>query len=188
MKFVVNLLTVIIFGILVVLSYSTLFASELSTSSSVDSEVATDQYRIERAIDHLMKDAPARTLAKNKEKRLELAKWIELASRAHDVPPLLLTAVAFRESSFRPNVTGKIGEKGLVQVHGLAARGCDLGDEIGQLKCGARWLRVSYDLCGSWDSALTAYATGGCVAYSTKVKKLVKSRIKLWENLRKVSL
>ena len=92
------------------------------------------------------------------------------AGSRYDVDPYLLTAMAWRESTFRPNVLnleklGKAGEKGLLQVGREAAASCPhfMDTVKGQAMCGARWLAQAYRECG--DNAtdrqgLAMYASG----------------------------
>jgi hypothetical protein len=138
---------------------------------------------VDKGIRFVLEASPCWGLAANDLERLIMAKMIADASRAHDVPPLLLTVMAKRESSFATDAIGESrGEVGLLQVHGLAARGCDLSTGEGQLACGARWLRLAYDKCGTWESAITAYAAGYCHApKDSSLAKLVLSRYRQWQ-------
>lgn len=124
------------------------------------------------------------------------------AAEAQGIDPALFVAMAFLESSFDPKAVGKLGEKGLVQVHGMAKRGCDLSTPEGQAACGARWLQVGVSECGGhvvldWDKCvktaspgacsggLSAYASGSCAASET-VAWVVRRRLKLAERLRPI--
>jgi hypothetical protein len=150
-----------------------------------DPEPTVDQMTIDvdKGIRFVLEASPCWGLAANDEARRAMAKMIADASRDHDVPPLLLTVMAKRESSFATDAIGQSrGEVGLLQVHGLAARGCDLSTGEGQLACGARWLRLAYDKCGTWESAITAYAAGYCHApKDSSLAKLVLSRYRQWQ-------
>lgn len=122
------------------------------------------------------------------------------AALDNGLDPALFIAMAYKESSFEPEARGKIGEIGLVQVHGKAARGCELETPEGQALCGARWLvRVTEDCggrivndnarcfltgsVGACSGGLSAYASGSCRASET-VAKIVRNRLKLAEKLR----
>lgn len=122
------------------------------------------------------------------------------AAESQGIDPALFVAMAFLESSFDPKAVGKLGEKGLVQVHGMAQRGCDLTTPEGQATCGARWLQVGVSECGghvvldkekclktaspgACSGGLSAYASGSCAA-SEKVAWVVRRRLKLAEQLR----
>ncbi len=92
------------------------------------------------------------------------------AGSRYDVDPYLLTAMAWRESTFRPIVLslkklGPAGEKGLLQVGREAAATCPhfMTDVKGQALCGARWLAQAYRECGdntTDEQGLAMYASG----------------------------
>ncbi len=156
----------------------------------LDLEAETPKYCddiqcVERAIKHLLKDAPGRKLSRDPERQTELAKDILESSRAYRVPPLLTLAVAFRESSLKMNAVGKIQEKGIMQVHGRAARGCELKTQRGQIDCGVKYLRGRYDKCGGkrWYNAFSAYASGSCKPQTKITMEKVKSRLAFWGKL-----
>jgi hypothetical protein len=102
---------------------------------------------------------------------------------AHDVDPALLAVVSFLESSWKTTARGGLNEVGLMQTHGVAAEGCELITRRGQLDCGARALRKSFEACGSWRGALTMYATGQCKPRTDRVKRLIEYRMKMWEGV-----
>lgn len=85
-----------------------------------------------------------------------VARIIVARAQAHSVDPLLVAVVVQHESSFweskpgraRDPLLGKKGEKGLMQVWGAAAVGCDLSTSEGQVDCGARWLSSRLDKAG----------------------------------------
>jgi membrane-bound lytic murein transglycosylase MltF len=109
---------------------------------------------------------------------------ISAAAEKHNLPPLLIVAVVYRESSFKTEAKGFAkGEMGLMQVHGRAAAGCELETVEGQIDCGASWLNQCREKCTTVSGALTAYATGRCKAKTKRVERLVKSRIRLWKKL-----
>lgn len=122
------------------------------------------------------------------------------AALDHDIDPALFVAMAYKESSFEPSARGEIGEIGLVQVHGKAARGCELDTPEGQAVCGARWLVRVTEECGdrmvndrekclktgsmaSCGGGLSAYASGSCSA-TESVARIVRVRLKLAEKIR----
>ena len=137
---------------------------------------------VDRGIRYVLQASPCWGIAANAETRRDMAEMIAEASEAAQVPPLLLTVLAKRESSFSKDAIGSRGEVGILQVHGLAARGCDLSTAEGQLACGAKWLRKAFDKCGTWERAITAYAAGYCIApKGSKLATLVLSRFKQWQ-------
>jgi soluble lytic murein transglycosylase-like protein len=84
------------------------------------------------------------------------------ASDEYGLDPLLVAVIISRESSWDEKAIGSRGEVGLMQVHGVAAQGQDLKTARGQIKAGARWLRLSLDKCKTLEGALSAYGTGEC--------------------------
>lgn len=137
---------------------------------------------VDRGIRFVLASCPCWGLAANSVARREMAEKIAFAAERCNVPPLLLTVIAKRESSFDPEAVGSLGEIGILQVHGLAAKDCDLSTVDGQLACGASWLRKSFDKCGTWDRAIAAYAAGYCTApKNSRLFKLVFSRFRQWQ-------
>ena len=142
-----------------------------------------DVIRIDRGIRYLMRKAPCYGIAIKHDKRRKVAAIISTVAKEHGIPPLLLTVTLKRESSFRQDAVGESrGEKGVAQVHGMAARGCDLRTLEGQIECGAKWLVRSRQVCGDWRGAMTAYMSGRCKAKpGTRLHKAVSSRLKQWQ-------
>jgi hypothetical protein len=89
--------------------------------------------------------------------------------------PSLILALAFRESSWRPDVVGRRGPLGLMQVHGRATEGKarrEVLDPETNVRLGARWLDRCAALCredhardapGFAERVLSAYTGLGCV-------------------------
>jgi len=103
----------------------------------------------------------------------------------YDLDPYLLAAMAWHETRFMNNRVGRLGERGVVQVHGVGARRCDFSTPLGSLKCGAAWLRGRIDVCGSVRRGLNAYATGRCkVLPNTHADKSILRRLRLAQKLR----
>lgn len=122
------------------------------------------------------------------------------AAMDHNIDPALMVAMGYKESSFELDAKGRIGEIGLVQVHGKAARNCDLETPEGQAECGAKWLSRVTEECGGriannpvkcistgdkrhCSGGLAAYASGNCVA-TERVGWIVRGRLKLAEKIR----
>jgi hypothetical protein len=99
---------------------------------------------------------------KAKKKAYSLTESVKKASRKYNIPELLIWIVIRFESSFDHRVvsTSKYKEKGLMQVTGVAKKGCDLTTQEGQIDCGTKWLRYCLDKCrGDILKGLTAYQT-----------------------------
>ena len=106
-----------------------------------------------------------------------LAEIIVSAAEESDIDPLLLVALAMRESSFSPavealTIRGSAGELGLLQVHprngrALAMRPEDCERDLPTARCqvvtGARWLAYCFETCpGSVWRGVVHYGTGQC--------------------------
>lgn len=117
--------------------------------------------------------------AANEQRANRLAELIVDAATESDLDPLLIVAVAMRESSFNPAVEslmvkGSRGELGLLQVHPKNRRAldmrpddCDRGLSTArcQIVTGARWLAYSRSTCpGSTWRWIVAYGSGQCVS------------------------
>lgn len=126
-----------------------------------------------------------RLIARDKEKQLELAKIIVEVSNKYSLDPYLYTSMGYHESSFRTYVIGKKGEEGIWQVHGMAAKGCNLNTLRGQADCGAKWFRNRIDFCGSVEAGLTAYVSRSCrTEKGSPVHKAVQRRLKFARKLK----
>lgn len=151
----------------------------------------------------------AEDVTPKKDPRWGLAEEIERilidAAELEGLDPALLVAMAYRESGFRTGVTGKLGEVGLIQVHGVAARRCNLQTAEGQAMCGARWLARMISECGGYvvlDSrrcqntlshaacggGLAAYASGSCKVRTKRTAWVIRSRLQLAEKIRPLLL
>jgi hypothetical protein len=150
-----------------------------------DTGITAEIAAVDAAILHLMDLNPAHRVVVDAEYRAAVVAALVGAGHAHDVPPLLLTTIAYRESTFDHAATGQRGELGITQImprweHAL---GCDLSTIGGQVDCSARMLARFRATCGSWPGALTLYATGkGCATGPVTTRKIA-SRIAQWQAL-----
>lgn len=143
--------------------------------------------------DALAQEAPERTEdvavairtlqpAVDADRAVRLARIFDVAGEESDLDPLLLVALAMRESSFleaveRGEVVGALGEIGLMQSHGVAIgyrpTGCDRdlrwhGDDDRRAMCqiltGARFLAAVREHCGgSWWRWVASYGASRCL-------------------------
>ena len=110
------------------------------------------------------------------------------AGLANNVDPLLVLAVAWRESRLLAEVStlskrGQRGELGLLQLTGAAKRGCNLNTIAGQFDCGAKWLRAKIDECnGDEIGGLSLYMTGKSCRHIDPAER----RHQLYQTMRKV--
>ena len=133
----------------------------------------------------LLSPAPRRLLYRDNNARYLFASEIVFASEKYGVPEFLLTVQLFEESSFRTNaVATDRPTVGVGQIHtnGVASQGCDLETRPGQIRCSARFLRLCFDRCKTWESALIAYATPGyCSSSVERVRKSARRRLRKQE-------
>lgn len=139
---------------------------------------------LEKAVLKLIEKAPRHRL-NDQSKRIAFANAVLKVSNASAVPPSLTLAVSYLESSMNTTSIGYAREEiGLMQVHGLAAKGCDLNTEIGQLECGVKWLERCKQTCKTWNGALTAYATGNCTTSNPLIQRKIRYRLKFWKKIK----
>lgn len=91
------------------------------------------------------------------------------ASREVDLDPLLVTAMTYRESSFKRQVRSEGGSIGSLQVKfkGLAyyhrPQNCNIENIRCNVRCGAAYLQWVKAYCGgSWDVWVGAYGMSRC--------------------------
>ncbi|MBW3563774.1 MAG: transglycosylase SLT domain-containing protein [Acidobacteria bacterium] len=94
----------------------------------------------------------------------DIAKAIRDASREHGVDPRLVTAVAFRESSFKPDTVSTAGACGIMQLMPATAKFLgveDIFDVEQNIDGGVRYLRMLLEsFGGDLELTLAAYNAG----------------------------
>jgi soluble lytic murein transglycosylase-like protein len=116
---------------------------------------------------------------KFKRRALKLVPLVVEYSEKYNLDPLLVSILISSESNWNVDSIGSIGERGLMQVHGIAARGHDLTKPEGQLAAGTAHFRRALDQCqGDLKKAFTAYATGSCDKNFLKAQR----RMRLYKN------
>lgn len=118
--------------------------------------------------------------------RREIATALVNSSEKYNVPVLLLTAIAYRESRFRTkNQVGDGGlSLGMMQVGRQGRQRCSeacgsLQDAQEHTDCGACWLDQGRRWCGSLEGALSAYVCGKCKPIKPRAQWAVQNRLKL---------
>ena len=120
------------------------------------------------------------------EYRLKLAAVFKDASIHFDLPIGILITIAYRESIFRPGLTGPNGELGIMQVGKFGRKKCkeyctEIDTISGGIFCGACWFNMGKQQCkGDLTKAVYAYASGKCTSKSERTKRIVNKRLKLW--------
>lgn len=149
-------------------------------------EANANNTKLDRVISILVRVRPNHKL-NNPARRQEFVYLVNIAAEENDIPADLIIAISYMESSLDPSSIGfSRQEVGLMQVHGVAARGCELDTQLGQLRCGASWLRRCKDMCGTWEGALTAYASGECKSNDKHIQNVIIYRMLFWDKIKKL--
>lgn len=144
---------------------------------------------IDAAIRWLTRSAPrSNPMQTDADERMKTARAIHAAAIDTGLDPYLLTAMSFRESSFRTGASGTLGEVGLLQIHGPPLQRClndgmDMSSVDDQVLCSARYLRDRVAQCDSVTRGLTAYASGSCTPRTDKTARLVAARLRMAQRL-----
>ena len=110
--------------------------------------------------------------------------YIRQKASKHGIDPAIVAVMIIKESSWRSKTIGGIGEIGLMQVHGICAKGQDLTTRKGQIKAGIECLALSREQCdGSNEQMLTMYASGKCKSNSKRTIALVRGRLSIARGL-----
>ncbi len=103
-------------------------------------------------------------------------------TKNHKIDPVLMMLFVRLESSFDPKAIGTSHkEKGLMQCHGVAAKGCDFSTADSQIKCGIKWFAMWLKKCKTIRGAITGYASGQCNPKTEDIKLKVDKRIRKYE-------
>jgi len=133
----------------------------------------------------LVEQAPNHIVNKNATYRKSIVDAVYNAQIKYNIEANWIVAIAYKESSFQKNVTGKATEHGLMQVHPLTAirMGCtDLVSVEGQIDCGTKTLKHFKKKCGNTVNAFSAYASNKGACYpkpKTRHNRTVLTRMKL---------
>jgi hypothetical protein len=124
---------------------------------------------------------------------MEISRAAYIAGLESGIDPLLLLAIAWKESKLAPTVArlerlGAVGEKGLMQLHGVASKDCNLQTVAGQFRCGARWQAYNIDYCNDTEAGVARYMQGWTCKPERKGRlwRKARSRMRLYHKLRKV--
>lgn len=115
---------------------------------------------------------------KSAEYREELAHAFETAGANHGIPPMLLVAMAYYETVYRDQTGDEGRSRGIMQV-GIMGRTkcyCNMDTAKGQIECGACWLSMGKDWCGSLEGGLYAYINGSCTPKNVRARRAFNIR------------
>ena len=123
-----------------------------------------------------------RIYPKRKAAALKLLPTIEGYSAIHAIDPLLVSVVISHESAWKTNAhNADKNEKGLMQVHGVCAKGFDLSVPEQQIQAGIACLARARDACdGSLKQTLTMYQSGRCKARTARTARRVAGRLRVY--------
>lgn len=87
---------------------------------------------------------------------------IDTAAINNNVPPAILQAMLFQESSYNPNAISPAGAKGIAQFMDATAKdyNVDSSDPISSINGAAKYLSDLYKRFGDWNLALAGYNAG----------------------------
>ena len=151
--------------------------TEAEIQEHIESELQDPVVEVDQYIQHFMREVP---MYRYRNAR-EFVPHVVAYAEQHAIDPLLLAVTISLESSWMPDVVGTKGERGLTQVHGVAARGYDLTSAEQQIEAGASWLAKCIDDCGSILGGLSKYQAGT----SCRPHKASRKRLRLYREARR---
>ena len=125
----------------------------------------------------LMAETPNAELSRSMAAREALASEVISAAEKYDVDPILLTLWGYFESTLYQRARGKLGEVGVMQVHGKSRSVCesvglDVMKRSENIECGAILMDMNRRYCGSMDRDLLRYASGRCNGTPRAIRKV----------------
>jgi membrane-bound lytic murein transglycosylase MltF len=106
-------------------------------------------------------------------------------SQAQGWDPLLVGIMISCESTWRSGITAdsSLKERGLMQVHGMAAQGFDLGDPVQEVRAGVSWLSRCRETCGDeLPRVLACYGSGDC---NKTELPFIRRRLRIYKEMTK---
>lgn len=173
-----------------------LFTSVPAMAGETEVEKAMLHIMIRGMPQHKIKAHPHHIMVKNHEARKELAHAITEAAHAHNIPEMLMVAIAYREGSFQNDKVGDIGERSSFQMLRYVAKRaqqidpeCDLKTYRGAARCSAAWLAhwSAPEKCKNLEGAILMYATGKtCKPTRPKHRWLIRDRLGIAKKLERM--
>ena len=106
---------------------------------------------------------------------LKLVPLIVSISKKYKIDPMLVTIMIRFESSFVPGVVGAVlGERGLLQVHGVALKGRKLATVADEIDAGVLYLVACQRRCKNDLWAINRYMSGRCMPVFRNPRKRYK--------------
>lgn len=129
-----------------------------------------------------------------KMKKMKITKYINYVSniiitesKKADIDPFLTASIIRHESAYNSNAVGKIGEKGLCQLHGVAAQGngAKLFIPAINIRLCVSNLNSCKQRCGlDIVSIAGCHNTGQCLSRHTRYTKHIQKLIETFENVK----
>jgi len=125
--------------------------------------------QVQKSIKYLLRNSKQHVLNRSEETLNRFSEAILQASAKSQVPWEVITGISYCESTFRTKTRGKVGEIGLMQLHGVAWTYCEKMEnrEIDkhsvedQFICGGHWFKHAMSKCkSSVEQGLSMYITG----------------------------
>lgn len=128
---------------------------------NTNTDMDTDTIELTNYVTYLFRNMRPKFL----NRALEYIPIVVKECREQNWDPLLVGLIIKKESSWRSGIVSKspLAEKGLMQLHGKAAKGWDLDDPYQEIKAGVTWLTECRVICGdNLGRILSCYGTGRC--------------------------
>ena len=138
---------------------------------------------------YLLRFHPRHPMVRREKLRQRLVRSIYEAEKRSGLAWNVIAALAYRESAFKLSARGKIGERGIMQIHGslpwkhcrkMEKRWVNRNSMNDQLICGAHWFNYGKDVVcdGSIAQGHAKYLTKAtCVPKTRSLKAKVKRRL-----------
>ena len=143
---------------------------EHEVTEHIQNEIQDPIVEVDMYVRDFLKEVPDYRYKKAR----EFVPYVVAYSEQYGIDPLLLSVLISVESSWTPSALGALNEKGLCQVHGVAARGYDLSIAEQQIEAGAAWLAKCIEWCGGDVlGGLSLYQAGsGCTPHRGSKRRL----------------
>jgi len=120
--------------------------------------VLTDRTTVRAYISYFKRDVKV----SYRNRAVALTDKIVSISRKNGVDPFLTALMMRYESSYQPGVIGKLGERGLMQVHPILLGSREMETIDDEIRIGVEHLSKSLDACPSLKQSINHYMSGRC--------------------------
>ncbi len=167
---------------------------------AMPAQAEMSEAEVSKAILQLLKYVPRHKLRRNPEELQRFSLAVLDAAQRADVKASAIVATAYAESTFSKGRRGKIGELGVMQLHGRAqwsycrkVENRNINRRIieDQLICGAHWLRLSINKCNkTYYQGFSRYMTKRTCKplRKTRLQSVVLRRLRIMQNIQNGTL